>query len=49
MQCTAARKVRLTPKPVMRAGGEAVLKVCGVGMAMLPGQSWVPTWSIDSS
>jgi hypothetical protein len=26
-----------TPKPVDSAGGEATLKVCGVGVAMLPG------------
>jgi hypothetical protein len=29
-----------TPKPVKAAGGEAILKDCGVGMAMLPGYSW---------
>jgi hypothetical protein len=31
-----------------RAGGEATVKVCGVAVVMLPGQSWVPAWSIDS-
>jgi hypothetical protein len=30
-----------TPKPVDGVGGEATVKVCGVGVAMLPGQSWV--------
>ena len=25
-----------------RVGGEATVKVCGVAVAMLPGQSWVP-------
>lgn len=33
--------VRSTPKPVDCAGGEATVKACGVGVAMLPGQSWV--------
>lgn len=36
----AARGHRIgwsTPKPVDSAGGEATLKVCGVGVAMLPG------------
>ena len=28
--------------------GEATVKACGVAVAMLPGQSWVPPWSIDS-
>lgn len=42
------REVRSTPKPVNGAGQEATVKVCGVGVAMLPGQSWSPTWSIDS-
>ena len=31
-----------TPKPTWRVGGEATVKVCGVAVAMLPGQSWVP-------
>jgi hypothetical protein len=31
-----------TPKPFSSDGGEATLKVCGVGVAMLPGQSWAP-------
>ena len=35
------REVRSTPKPVDGAGGEATVKACGVGVAMLPGQSWV--------
>jgi hypothetical protein len=35
------REVRSTPKPVDCAGGEATVKACGVGVAMLPGQSWV--------
>lgn len=25
-------------------GEEAMLKVCGVGMARLPGYSWAPNW-----
>jgi hypothetical protein len=29
---------RSTPKPVSPAGGETTLKVCGVGVVMLPGQ-----------
>jgi len=29
---------RSTPKPVPAAGGEAMVKVCGVAVAMLPGQ-----------
>jgi hypothetical protein len=36
-----------TPKPVNCAGGEATVTICGVSVARLPGQSWVPTWSID--
>ena len=24
------------------------MTVCGVAVAMLPGQSWAPPWSIDS-
>ena len=35
------REVRSTPKPADCAGGEATVKACGVGVAMLPGQSWV--------
>jgi hypothetical protein len=31
-----------TPKPVNRAGGEALGKACGVPMAMLQGKSWAP-------
>jgi hypothetical protein len=37
-----ARSARATPKPVNRAGGEAMRKACGVLMAMLPGKSWAP-------
>ena len=33
----AVRRWRPTPKPVLRSGGEATSKVCGVGVAMLPG------------
>jgi hypothetical protein len=40
------REVRSTPKPVDCAGGEVTVKVCGVGVAMLPGQSWV-TYLVD--
>jgi hypothetical protein len=36
-----------TPKPVDGAGGEATVRVCGVGVARLLGQSWAPLWSID--
>jgi len=39
---------RPTPKPVKSAGGEAALKVCGVGAARLPGSSWAPTWPIGT-
>ena len=35
-----------TPEPVDDKGEEAVLKVCGVGTARLPGQSWAPNWMI---
>jgi len=42
------REGRSTPKPVNRAGQEAMVTVCGVAVAMLPGQSWTPPWSIDS-
>jgi hypothetical protein len=40
----AATHVRMwaTPKPVNRAGGEALGKACGVPMAMLQGKSWAP-------
>jgi hypothetical protein len=34
-----------TPKPVVFAGGEAMLNACGVGVAKLPGYSWPPPWS----
>ena len=40
------REVRSTPKPVDCAGQEATVKGCGVGVAMLPGQSWV-TYLVD--
>jgi hypothetical protein len=29
-------RVGSTPKPVLAAGGEATVKACGVGVAMLP-------------
>jgi hypothetical protein len=38
---------RSTPIPVCDAGREAMVNVCGVAMAMLPEQIWVPTWPID--
>ena len=31
-----------TPKPGSSAGEEATVKVCGVGVAMLPEYSWAP-------
>jgi hypothetical protein len=31
------------------AGGEAMVKVCGVAVAMLPGQSWASPSSIGTS
>jgi hypothetical protein len=34
-------EARSTPEPVDCAGEEATVKVCGVGVATLPGQSWV--------
>ena len=34
-----------TPKPGEIAGPEAMVKVCGVAMARLPGHSWAPTSS----
>ncbi len=37
-----AKSARVTPKPVNRAGGEAMRKACGVLMAMLSGKSWAP-------
>jgi hypothetical protein len=37
-----------TPKPYESVGEEAMLKACGVGVAMLPGYSWAPTRSIES-
>jgi hypothetical protein len=36
-----------TPWPHLVVGVEATLKVCGVGVAMLPGYSWVPAWLIE--
>ncbi len=40
MQCVATAEDAWwsTPKPVSPAGGETTLKVCGVGVVMLPGQ-----------
>jgi hypothetical protein len=35
-----------TPKPVSCAGEEATRKACGVLVARLQGNSWVPTPSI---
>lgn len=35
-----------TPGPVDDKGEEAMLKVCGVGMARLSGYSWAPNWLI---
>ena len=40
---------RSTPKPGSFAGGEAMVKVCGVTVAMLPGQSWASPSSIGTS
>jgi len=40
MQRTLGKRVTL--KPGVVAGQEAMGKVCGVPMAMLPGQSWTP-------
>ena len=37
-----------TPEPVLADGEEATLKACGVGVAMLPGYSWTPTWPNDA-
>jgi hypothetical protein len=37
----------LTLLPCGSHGEEATPKVCGVGVAMLPGQSRVPHWLID--
>ena len=37
----------LTPVLCGSHGQEAALNACGVGVAMLPGQSWVPHWLID--
>jgi hypothetical protein len=46
MQCVAAA-VRRGPTPDLGgfAGREAMVKACGVIVAMLPGQSWVPSLS----
>ena len=49
MQRTAAPEGWSTLESVQAADEEVMVKVCGVAMTMLPGQSWVPTWSIDSS
>jgi hypothetical protein len=43
------REVRSTPKPVDGVGGEATVKDCGVGVAMLPGQSWVTLYRSRTS
>jgi len=40
---------RSTPKPGSFAGEEATVKVCGVAVAMLPGQSWASPSSIGTS
>jgi hypothetical protein len=37
-----------TPELVLADGEEATLKACGVGVAMLPGYSWTPTWPNDT-
>jgi hypothetical protein len=42
VQCTICLLGGSTSKPAWRVGGEAMVKVCGVAVAMLPGQSWVP-------
>jgi hypothetical protein len=39
------REAGSTPDPVGFAGREATVKACGVTVAMLPGQSWVPSLS----
>jgi hypothetical protein len=36
-----------TPWPPLVAGLEAMPKVCGVGVAMLPGYSWAPAGLIE--
>ena len=36
---------KATPMPGTQIGWEVTLKVCGVGVAMLPGQSWAPILS----
>ena len=46
MQCTITRVGWSTPKPALRAGGEATVTVCGVAVAMLSGSSWAPHSSI---
>jgi len=43
VQCASVRNGRSTPKPAWRAGGEATVKDCGVVVARLPGQSWMPS------
>jgi hypothetical protein len=35
--CCSLLELRSTPKLVLAAGGEAMVKVCGVAMAMLSG------------
>jgi hypothetical protein len=39
--------VERTRRPVWFAGREAAVKVCGVAVAMLQGQSWAPRLSND--
>ena len=36
-----------TPQPFSSSGEEAMVKVCGVAVAMLPEYSWAPPWLID--
>ena len=43
------RRWWVTPKPFQPAGHEVTLKACGVGVAMLPGYSWVPPSSTAHS
>lgn len=47
MQCTVTAVLLPTPVLCGSHGEEAALNACGVGAAMLPGQSWVPPWLID--
>ena len=36
LQCTISPAVGSTPKPFSSSGGEAMVKACGVAVAMLP-------------